>query len=164
MVDAKTEHYIDLSIWGRLRDNLTQKLFKWGSRHKTDDLEEWIVYSAPRFQPVRSRRTVYRRQIMFEVGCISLLAEQREDTDTNAPWRMGSEIRQLFEHVDLEVQTIGDLPLTKVGVLNCHEVELKYINEKNIIFGGSGDFAIDQHHVHSVVARVAATFIQEVTP
>lgn len=161
-LDPKTEHYIVLSLWEKLQEIDDVPRFSHGMRHRTEGLIEWINFVPPKFIPHRRRRSVYYRSLLFHVQCHSLIAEFRPDKDANAPWRTGSRVRQLFEHVDLDVQTVGDAPRTSVGTLNIHEVDLTYVDETNIIFQGQGDFAIDQHQVHTVVARIAATFIQEV--
>lgn len=108
--------------------------------------------------PARVRRGSVDKNFLINIGCHARVDEVEENRNIMKPWKLAEAAKTLFEHVDLEIKSLPDQTL--LGCLNVHEAAMEHLDPSNLVFGGEGDFAIDDRLFHTVVVSLTASLVQ----
>ena len=151
------ERWVVQTIMNLLKNSVSEAVSFPGMR-VDPDTENYYTLQVRASVPGRTRRGQIDNQYITVIGCHSRVEEEDAVRDIMAPWKLAEAAKALYHQVDLE---IFDLETeTKIGCLNCNEVSMEHLKHNNMVFGGEGDFAIDERLFHTVVVTFTATMVQ----
>lgn len=152
-----SKRWIVQHVMNRLKNGVNDYVCFPGMRTDPDTEKYYslhVVSAAPR----RSRRGNTDDSFIINIGCHARIDEVEQNRDIVVPWKMAAVAEGLFSKVDLEITNLETKVL--LGCLNIHEATVEHLDPSNLVFGGEGDFAIDDRLFHTVVVSLTATWIQ----